>query len=104
MEGCWMDGMIDRRMDGKMEGQMVGWMDGCSHHEESGGVKASSSPPPPPPPVRCTSSQIKISASHYPRAHSVILWMLTLLLPGTIFFYCINNRAGCHPSRWLAGR
>lgn len=36
----------------------------------------------------------KISAGHYPRARSVILWMLTLLLPGSWCFYYINNGAG----------
>lgn len=36
----------------------------------------------------------KISARHYPWAHSVILWMLTLLLPGSWCFYYINNGAG----------
>lgn len=36
----------------------------------------------------------KKSAGHYLQARSVILWMLTLLLPGSWCFYYINNVAG----------
>lgn len=61
------------------------------------------SPPPPSPPLPPAPHQPeahaydrlkKISAHHYPWAHSVILWMLTLLLPGSWCFYYINNGAG----------
>lgn len=37
---------------------------------------------------------IKKSVGHYPQARSVILWMLTLLLPGSWCFYYINNGEG----------